>query len=96
MANNFHPLAPTVNHASNFLLLLLVVVCHCSIGQFWWRMHMAPPDKDKAGKATTSDGDSDGRRSHPCDGSGGSPSAVDQDHKACDEYPQGEAVSPLL
>lgn len=50
---------------------------------------MAPPDKDKHVMEAPDDDPND-RRLHPCDGSGGSPSAVDQDHKACDEYPQGE------
>lgn len=51
---------------------------------------MAPPDKEK-GKQDGSDGNDDGSggRSHPCDGSG-SPSAADQDHKACDEHTAGE------
>lgn len=59
---------------------------------------MAPPDKNKHDMAAP-DGDSDDRRLHPCDGSGSvnSPSAEDQDHKACDEYPQGESIeNPLL
>lgn len=55
---------------------------------------MAPPDKDKHGMAAAPDGDSEDGRSHPCDGSAASSSAVDQDHKACDEYPQGESVGP--
>ncbi len=55
---------------------------------------MAPPDKEKR-KQDGSNGNDDGSdgRSHPCDGSGrssGSPSAVDQDHKACDEHTAGE------
>lgn len=51
---------------------------------------MAPPDQNKHKSNGDGDGDGDEDRAHPCDGSGGSASAVDQDHKACDEHTQGE------
>jgi len=59
---------------------------------------MAPPDKEKGkqdGNGSGSGGNDDGSgsdgRSNPCDYSG-SPSAVDQDHKACDEHTAGELI----
>lgn len=62
---------------------------------------MAPPDQNKQHKPDgggDGDGDGDDDRAHPCDGSGGgsSASAVDQDHKACDEHTQGESVTQLF
>lgn len=63
--------------------------------QFWWRMHMAPPDKDKGGSAMPQHGANENGpadKAHPCDGGTGRGStAVDQDHKACDEHTQGES-----
>lgn len=57
--------------------------------KFWWRMHMAPPDKSNGRGDGDGDGDGGDGRPHPCDGGGGGPTAVDQDHKACDEHTQG-------
>lgn len=62
---------------------------------------MAPPDKEKDVEAMPFHSarggwakDGDGDRAHPCESgadSNGSPAAVDQDHKACDEHTQGES-----
>ncbi|CAM9102480.1 unnamed protein product, partial [Hapterophycus canaliculatus] len=69
--------------------------------KFWWRMHMAPPDRDTVRSdggampmphsADVSNGgiDLSDDRLHPCDGSGNTSAAVDQEHKACDEHTQG-------
>ncbi|CBN79467.1 Glutamate cysteine ligase [Ectocarpus siliculosus] len=75
------------------------------LSKFWWRMHMAPPDNAKAAAANHSGageenghgkGDDSGTgapMSHPCEeshgGDGGTSSAVDQEHKACDVHAQG-------
>lgn len=67
---------------------------------------MAPPDQKKK-NSNRPNGDAhdmahgdghghgDGEVAHPCDGSGGGSSAVDQEHKACDEHTQGEPPKML-
>lgn len=61
--------------------------------KFWWRMHMAPPEKGKGTPHHSANETEEGAGSeapHPCDGSSanGIP-AADQEHKACDEHTQG-------
>ncbi|CAM9741582.1 unnamed protein product [Ascophyllum nodosum] len=64
--------------------------------KFWWRMHMAPPDKSGGGgtqHGKGADGGAGADQHHddePCEHADGRvPTAVDQDHKACDEHTQG-------